>query len=64
VKYFKAEKGYGFIRPDEGSSDVFVHASDVERAGMSTLAEGMRLGFELETDPRKGRTKAGWLRLL
>jgi CspA family cold shock protein len=64
VKFFNANKGYGFIKPDDGGSDVFVHASDVERAGLHQLAEGMRLGFDLETDPRKGKTKATRLRLL
>jgi CspA family cold shock protein len=64
VKFFNADKGYGFIKPDDGGSDVFVHAKDAERAGMSQLVEGMRLGFDVETDPRKGKTKASRLRLL
>jgi len=64
VKFFNTEKGYGLIKTEEGGPDVFVHASDVERAGLSMLVEGMRLGFDLETDPRKGRPKAGRLRLL
>ena len=64
VKFFNTDKGYGFIKPDEGGQDVFVHAREVERAGLSTLAEGMRLGFDIETDPKKGKTKAGRLRLL
>ena len=64
LKFFKADKGYGFIKPDDGGPDVFVHAVDAERAGLMQLAEGMRLGFEIETDPRKGKTKATRLRLL
>lgn len=58
VKWFNATKGYGFITPDQEGSDVFVHISAVERAGMSTLAEGQRVSFEVERDPRKGKTSA------
>ena len=64
VKFFNETKGYGFIKPDEGDQDVFVHAKDVERAGLPQLREGMRLGFDIETDPRTRKTKAGRLRLL
>jgi CspA family cold shock protein len=52
VKWFNSTKGFGFIQPDDGSADVFIHISAVERAGMSNLAEGQKLSFELE----KGRT--------
>ncbi|CAA7618638.1 cold-shock protein [Magnetospirillum sp. UT-4] len=52
VKWFNSIKGYGFIKPDDGSADVFVHVSAVERAGLSNLAEGQKLSFELE----RGRT--------
>ena len=62
VKFFNTDKGYGFIKPDEGGPDVFVHARDLERAGLPSLVEGMRLGFDIETDARKGKTKAGRLR--
>ncbi|MGE4528381.1 MAG: cold-shock protein [Rhodospirillaceae bacterium] len=58
VKWFNAQKGYGFIQPEDGSADVFVHISAVERAGLSTLNEGQVLSFELQRDPRKGKTSA------
>jgi CspA family cold shock protein len=57
VKFFNAAKGYGFIAPDEGSGDAFVHISAVERAGMSTLDKDQRVQYELETDNR-GKTSA------
>jgi cold shock protein len=58
VKFFNAQKGYGFIAPDGGSSDVFVHISAVEQAGMSTLHEGQRVSFDVVTDQRRGKTNA------
>jgi cold shock protein len=48
VKWYNAQKGYGFIQPDDGSKDVFVHISAVERAGMDGLREGQKLGYEIE----------------
>jgi CspA family cold shock protein len=48
VKWFNAQKGYGFIQPDDGSKDVFVHISAVERAGLARLDEGQKINFELE----------------
>ena len=57
VKWFNAQKGYGFIQPDDGSKDVFVHISAVERAGMRTLNEGQKLSFELERG-QQGKTSA------
>jgi CspA family cold shock protein len=57
VKWFNAQKGYGFIQPDDGSKDVFVHISAVERAGMGNLREGQKLTFELERG-QQGRTSA------
>jgi CspA family cold shock protein len=61
VKWFNATKGYGFIQPDDGANDVFVHASAVERAGMQSLHEGQKLSFELERDNRSGKLSAGQL---
>ncbi|HSZ51989.1 MAG TPA: cold-shock protein [Caulobacteraceae bacterium] len=61
VKWFNGQKGFGFIQPDDGGTDVFVHISAVERAGMSTLQEGQKVSFELERDKRTGKTSAGQL---
>jgi CspA family cold shock protein len=61
VKWFNATKGYGFIQPEDGGADVFVHISAVERAGMASLNEGQRIGFEVERDKRSGKTSAGQL---
>ena len=58
VKWFNSTKGYGFIQPDNGGSDVFVHISAVERAGMSTLNEGQKISFEEVRDPKRGKTSA------
>lgn len=52
VKFFNADKGYGFIAPDEGGNDAFVHITAVERAGMSTLNQNQRVSYELEEDKR------------
>ena len=57
VKWFNAQKGYGFIQPEDGSKDVFVHISAVERAGMGSLNEGQKLNFELERG-QQGKTSA------
>jgi CspA family cold shock protein len=61
VKWFNAQKGYGFIQPDDGSKDVFVHISAVERAGMGNLREGQKLNYELEQG-QQGKTSAVNLR--
>lgn len=61
VKWFNAQKGFGFIQPEGGSQDVFVHISAVERAGMATLHEGQKVSFELEQDRRSGKSSAGQL---
>jgi CspA family cold shock protein len=58
VKWFNAQKGFGFIQPDDGSADVFVHISAVERAGRSSLNEGQKLAFELERDRKTGKSSA------
>ena len=57
VKFFNADKGYGFIAPEDGTSDAFVHISAVERAGLRTLNKDQRVSYELETD-RRGKTSA------
>ena len=57
VKWFNAQKGYGFIQPEDGTKDVFVHISAVERAGMNSLREGQKLSYELERG-QQGRTSA------
>ena len=62
VKWFDAQKGYGFIRPEDGAGDVFVHASAVERAGMGTLQEGQKVAYELQRDPKRGKSSAENLR--
>jgi len=61
VKWFNGQKGFGFIQPDEGGSDVFVHISAVEAAGLSSLHEGQKLGFEIQRDQRSGKLAAGGL---
>jgi cold shock protein len=61
VKWFNATKGFGFIQPDDGGADVFVHISAVERAGMNQLVEGQKIGFELERDRKSGKMAAGQL---
>jgi CspA family cold shock protein len=58
VKFFNVQKGFGFISPEDGSEDVFVHVSAIERAGMTTLNEGQRLSFDVVKDPKKGKTNA------
>lgn len=58
VKFFNHSRGFGFIAPDDGGKDVFVHATAVEKAGMPPLNEGQKLNFEVETDQRSGKTAA------
>ncbi|MEI8145346.1 MAG: cold-shock protein [Alphaproteobacteria bacterium] len=59
VKWFNATKGYGFIQPDEGDKDVFVHISAVQQAGLPGLRDGQRLSYELLADRRTGKSSAG-----
>jgi CspA family cold shock protein len=63
VKWFNSQKGFGFIAPDDGGADVFVHISAVERAGLSNLNEGQKVSFELKADPRRGKSNAENLKL-
>jgi CspA family cold shock protein len=58
VKWFNSQKGYGFIQPDDGGNDVFVHISAVERSGIGELAEGQKVGFEMRKDRKTGRESA------
>ncbi|MEA2757191.1 MAG: cold-shock protein [Aliidongia sp.] len=58
VKWFNPTKGFGFIQPDSGGADVFVHISAVERAGLNTLNEGQKVSFDEERDPKRGKTSA------
>jgi cold shock protein len=62
VKWFNAQKGYGFIQPDDGSKDVFVHITAVERAGMHTLNDGQKVSYDLVADRRTGKSSADNLR--
>ena len=63
VKWSNGQKGFGFIQPDDGGNDVFVHVSAVERAGLSGLAEGQRVSFEIKVDTRRGKSSAENLRV-
>ncbi len=62
VKWFDAQKGFGFIQPDDGGKDAFVHISAVERAGMNDLREGQKLEFELVSDRKSGKMSADHLK--
>ncbi|MGE5149102.1 MAG: cold-shock protein [Rhodospirillaceae bacterium] len=62
VKWFNAQKGFGFIQPDDGSKDAFVHVSAVERAGLGHLVEGQKIQFDLVADRRSGKLSADNLR--
>jgi CspA family cold shock protein len=64
VKFFNTAKGFGFIEPEDGSKDAFVHISAVERAGLSSLSEGQKVGFELVTDQKSGKLAAENLKVL
>ena len=62
VKWFNAQKGYGFIQPDDGDKDVFVHISAVERAGLRDLREGQKVSYEIAQDRRTGKSSADELK--
>jgi len=63
VKWFNGQKGFGFIQPDDGGNDVFVHISAVERAGLSGLTEGQKLSYEVKVDTKRGKSSAENLRV-
>ncbi|MCA1909804.1 MAG: cold-shock protein [Magnetospirillum sp.] len=64
VKWFNAQKGFGFIAPDDGSADAFVHISAVERAGIGQLQEGQKIGYQLVADRRTGKLSADQLQIV
>jgi CspA family cold shock protein len=64
VKWFNVQKGFGFIQPDDGGKDVFVHISAVERAGMNGLGEGQKVSFDVVADRKTGKSSADNLRAL
>jgi CspA family cold shock protein len=59
VKFYNASRGFGFIEPEDGGKDVFVHATALERAGMQSLVEGQKVSFDTEVDSRSGKTAVG-----
>jgi CspA family cold shock protein len=63
VKFYNGAKGYGFIQPDSGGKDVFVHATALERAGIHALNEGQKVSFDTQTDARSGKIAVGKLEL-
>jgi len=63
VKFYNTQKGFGFIQPDGGDKDVFVHATALERAGISTLQEGQKVKFDTKNDPRSGKVAVGSIEL-
>ncbi len=64
VKFYNSQRGYGFIQPDNGEKDAFVHATALERAGIASLSEGQKVSFETETDPRSGKVAVSKLEVL
>lgn len=64
VKWFNSTKGFGFIQPDDGGQDVFVHISAVDRAGIGHLTEGQKLSYEVQRDPKRNKSSAEDLKML
>lgn len=64
VKFYNTQKGFGFIQPENGEADVFVHATALERAGISTITEGQKVSFDTQIDSRSGKTSVGAIELL
>jgi cold shock protein len=63
VKFFNGQKGFGFIQPEDGGPDVFVHATALERAGIQSLAEGQKVTYDTEVDRRNGKTAVSQIRI-
>ena len=63
VKFYNSQKGFGFIQPDDGGKDVFVHATALERSGVPALREGQKVSFDTQTDPRSGKVAVGRLEI-
>ena len=63
VKWFNVQKGFGFIEPNDGGTDVFVHISALERAGLSSLGEGQQVSYEVKVDTKRGKSSAENLRV-
>lgn len=63
VKFYNSQKGFGFIQPDDGQTDVFVHATALERAGIGALSDGQKVSYETEVDPRSGKTAVSKIEL-
>lgn len=63
VKFYNSQKGFGFIQPEDGQTDVFVHATALERAGISTLSDGQKVSYETEIDSRSGKTAVSKIQL-
>lgn len=61
VKFYNEQKGFGFIQPNDGGKDVFVHATALERSGVSSLREGQEVKFDVQDDPRTGKSAVGML---
>jgi CspA family cold shock protein len=64
IKWFDGRKGFGFIEPEGGGDDVFIHISAVERAGLSHLSEGQRISYDVQRDPKRGKTSAANIKLI
>ncbi len=64
VKFYNSQRGYGFIQPDNGDKDAFVHATALERAGILSLNEGQKVSYETETDPRSGKIAVSKLEIV
>ena len=64
VKFYNSQKGFGFIEPEDGGKDVFVHATALERAGITGLAEGQKVDFDTEEDSRSGKTAVANIKLV